>query len=120
MADTGHHDALSALRQGMQCCIALLPVQPGQPDLDQLMVGKCPLGLGDDALCQAGIAHENHGFEGVRQTLQVPALFLGKYHPATFYPTHAVRRLEGCGRRPHEPPLTAPLTSWAVLAGGWS
>ena len=80
MTDPAHQGRFGAGRQGLQCGVAFLAGQARQADLDQFMVPECALGLGDNAVADAGIADQDHGLQGVGEAAQVAALFFGKLH----------------------------------------
>jgi hypothetical protein len=75
-----HHDAAAALRQCDQSRVSFHAVDSGQPNLDQFVIVERSQGLGNHGIGEAGIAHQDHWFKGVRQAFQMPALFFGKLH----------------------------------------
>ncbi len=55
--------------------VALLSVHTWQRDLDELVIAQRTVRFGHHRIGEAGIAHQDHGLERVRQSLEVAALF---------------------------------------------
>jgi hypothetical protein len=77
VADAGDEGTARALCEGRKNGIPFLPVLARHTHLDQFVIGQCAGGFGYHGIGQTSIADEDDGLEGVRQTLQVPALLFG-------------------------------------------
>jgi hypothetical protein len=60
--------------------IAQLPVARGDLDLEQFVVGECPVQLDQDTGCDPGLADRDDRFQVVRLGLEPTALFLCDGH----------------------------------------
>lgn len=104
MADPCDERAAGATGQARERRVPGVAVPARQPYLDQFVVVKRAGRLGDHGVGNAGVAHLDHGLQGVGEAAKVAALFFFKFHEADSNgPRRGLPALETAGTIPIEP-----------------
>ena len=80
MANASDQLAVCAACQRGQRLVARLPFHAGDADFDQFVIVQRLGRLGCDCVARASVANEDDGFQRVRETSKMSALFFGKLH----------------------------------------
>lgn len=104
MPDPRDERAAGTTGQARERRIPGVPVPARHPYLDQFVVVKGARRLGDDGVRNAGVAHLDHGLQGVGEAAKVAALFFFKFHDTdSNRPRRGLPALETGGTIPIEP-----------------